>query len=159
MGLYKTAKSEFSGALTKVVDNKYVAWGLIIGSGYLAIRFVNKGFAGLGAFGSGISNLFIRNKVRAANPGVTNDQYNAAYTIADGLAKAFGKYKSDNSNSHWDEDEDTICALINSIQSADQAKLVKQIYTAITGFDLYANYDAYVHWPDGANDTQVNWIK
>jgi hypothetical protein len=159
MGLYKTAKSEFSSALTSVVDNKYVAWGLIIGSGYLAIRFVNKGFAGLGAFGTGINNLFIRNKVRASNPGVTNDQYNAAQVIADGLAKAFGKYKSESEFSTWDEDEEKICALINSLQSLDQAKLVKQIYTAITGYDLYANYDSYVHWPDGANETQLNWIK
>ncbi|MNS48704.1 hypothetical protein D3C71_50740 [compost metagenome] len=155
MGLYKTAKSELTG----VFDNKYVAWGLIIGTGYLAIRFVNGGLSGLGSIGNGLTNLFVKNKVLASNPGVTTPQYEAAQSIADGLARSFGKYKTSNPNSTWDEDEDQICSLINSIQSADQAKLVKQIYQAITGYDLYSNYDTYVHWPDGADDLHVSWIK
>lgn len=140
---------------------KFLSWAVIGGGVFLGIKYAKKLGKGVQGVSDYVEDKIIENKVKNQVPGTSSQSYSDAQKIADGLARAFGKYKKDSPYSTWDEDEEKVKTLINSLQSSEQGNLVKKIYLELTGFDLYANYDNHVHWPDtiGVDKTKLSWIQ
>lgn len=148
MAMRSTIKNELKG----VFDNRYVAWGLIIGCGWLGVKLVNKGFAAGGAVNKFVDDQVDKAKVKNQNPGSTNDDYNRAYAIANSVSIALGTKKGTGWLSTLTEDEEKAAYDLNKISSQLEANLVKDIYRNLTGRDLWYDINDLFH------NYQIAWI-
>lgn len=153
-------QSGIKKAVNTVLESPAVGWGVVgvvVLGGIVVLR---KGSNLVTSVKAGVNAVVDRGDIKKNNPGTSNQDYAAAYKIAENVAKALNTTKGLSWWQTLDEDEKTAAHWLNQITTQSQANLVKQIYQNLTGYGLYYHIDRYfdfiqIKW---VNANVLNWI-